>query len=62
MELLFSVKQTHLADLESEVMAVSDPSSERYGHHLTNEEVHSLVAPKPEYIATVHEFLKVPFF
>ena len=39
-------------------MSVADPRSPNYGHHLSNEEVHALVAPLPADIETVHNFLR----
>mmetsp|Transcript_50389 Transcript_50389/g.98765 ORF Transcript_50389/g.98765 Transcript_50389/m.98765 type:complete len:553 (-) Transcript_50389:1148-2806(-) len=57
-ELLIAVKQTNLAKLETELMAVSDPRSERYGQHLSNAEVHQLVAPTAQSVNAVVEFLK----
>lgn len=86
-QLVFALKQTNLPALESKLLAVSDPSSDEYGQHLTNEgrfffefelflgastvcnlyihiigttnnaEVHALVAPLPQHVAAVKEFL-----
>ena len=36
-QLVFALKQTNLPALESKLLAVSDPFSEEYGQHLTNE-------------------------
>lgn len=58
LQLMFALKQTHLAELESTLMRVSDPDSEQYGQHLSNEEVHALVAPDDAHIAAVKNFLK----
>ena len=58
MRLMFAVKQTNLNVLESELMAVSDPTSTRYGNHLSNEEVHDLIAPRDEDLMTVLEFIR----
>ena len=38
--------------------AVSDPQSEYYGQHLTNDEVHQLVAPKTEDVLKVVGWLQ----
>jgi len=57
-ELLFAVRQTHLPELESKLLSVSDPTSVDYGQHLSNEEVHSLVAPSPRHLEAVLAFLK----
>jgi tripeptidyl-peptidase-1 len=56
-ELLFAVRQTNLSLLESTLMKVSDPSSGDYGKHLSNDEVHAMVRPKPEHVRAVHSFL-----
>lgn len=56
-QLVFALKQTNLPALESKLLAVSDPFSDEYGQHLTNEEVHALVAPLPQHVAAVKEFL-----
>jgi len=58
MELTFAVKQQNIEKLQEELMRVSDPDSPSYGEHLTNEEVHKLVAPKSEHIAAVLNFLE----
>jgi tripeptidyl-peptidase-1 len=58
LELVFAVKQQNTEKLAAEVLAVSDPRSERYGKHLTNDEVHRMVAPLPEDVATVKAFLQ----
>ena len=34
-----AVKQTNVAQLEKQLLAVSDPRSPEYGQHLTNDEV-----------------------
>lgn len=57
-ELIFAVKQTNLEELESTLVAVSDPDSPRYGQHLSAEEVDNLVAPRPADILTVLMWLK----
>ena len=59
LELVFAVKQTNLNFLEEILLEVSDPTSERYGKHLSNRAVHQLVAPLPEHVKTVMEFLKL---
>lgn len=57
-ELTFAVKQQQLGELHDVLMRVSDPRSPSYGMHLSNEEVHHLVAPKDEHISAVMNFLK----
>lgn len=56
-ELTFALKQQNLDQLHDTLMAVSTPTSERYGKHLTNEAVHALVAPAAADVATVRNFL-----
>jgi len=43
--------------LEEHLYQVSDPDHERYGQHLSKEEVEALVAPHPESLNTVNEWL-----
>eukprot|EP00930_Biecheleria_cincta_P086318 TRINITY_DN7562_c0_g1_i1.p1 TRINITY_DN7562_c0_g1~~TRINITY_DN7562_c0_g1_i1.p1 ORF type:complete len:559 (-),score=78.46 TRINITY_DN7562_c0_g1_i1:22-1698(-) len=57
-ELTFAVKQQHLNELHDVLMRVSDPRSPSYGEHLSNEEVHKLIAPRPEHLAAVRDFLR----
>ena len=55
-ELTFAVKQENIDRLHDELMAVSSPDSARYGQHLSNAQVHSLVAPAPRNLAAVRAF------
>ena len=55
-EFMFAVKQTNIGRLEEELFAVSKPSSPRYGRHLSNTEVHALVAPDPLQLAAVRAY------
>jgi tripeptidyl-peptidase-1 len=57
-ELSFAVKQQNLQQLHDQLMLVSDPRSDSYGEHLSNDEVHRLTAPKVEHLAAVMDFLK----
>eukprot|EP00756_Hemistasia_phaeocysticola_P034137 Hpha_TRINITY_DN16506_c0_g1::TRINITY_DN16506_c0_g1_i1::g.132576::m.132576/K01279/TPP1, CLN2; tripeptidyl-peptidase I len=57
MELLFAVKQQGVPALERALFEVSDPRSPRYGKHLSQKEVHDLVAPRGEHIEVVRAFL-----
>lgn len=57
-ELMFALKQTNLAELESTLLKVSDPDSQHYGQHLSNNEVHALVAPAEAHVRAVKSFLK----
>ena len=56
-ELVFAVKQQNLKLLEETVLAVSDPRSSLYGKHLSNEDVHAMVAPATESVQAVNAFL-----
>lgn len=56
-QLMFAVKQTHLKELESTLLQVSDPKSQQYGQHLSNEAVHALVAPQQTHISQVKKIL-----
>jgi tripeptidyl-peptidase-1 len=58
LDLQFFVKQTNTDQLETTLMAVSDPDSPTYGQHLSNEQAHALVAPTPASIAAVMAFLR----
>lgn len=58
LELTIAVKQTNLAELESTLLAVSDPDSPRYGQHLTRDQIDDLVAPRAEDIAVVLSWLQ----
>merc|ERR1711934_1184137 len=57
-ELLFAVKQTNLNQLESVLVAASDPRSERYGQHLSNDAVHRMIAPDPARLTAVYDWLR----
>lgn len=58
LELLFAVKQTNLPELERRLLEVSDPDSPSYGAHLSNDAVHSLIAPSQASIDIVRGFLE----
>jgi len=58
LELVFAVKQQNVDKLAEEVLAVSSPASHRYGQHLSNQEVHDLVAPATPDINAVLAFLE----
>ena len=57
LELSFWVKNTNLQGLEKAVLAVSDPGSINYGQHLSNNEVHDLIAPRDEDVRAVTDWL-----
>ena len=52
-----AVKQRNVDLLEEELMAVSSPTSARYGQHYTLQAVHDLIAPAPESLAAVLQWL-----
>ena len=56
-ELVFAVKQQNIDELEKALLSVSDPTSEQYGKHLSNEQVHDLVAPTRSDVSTVVQYL-----
>jgi tripeptidyl-peptidase I len=55
--LRIGLPQPNFHVLEKNLYEVSDPDHERYGHHLSKEEVEALVAPHPESIELVNEWL-----
>jgi len=56
--LTFAVKQRNVKLLEEVLLQVSDPSSPRYGQHLSMEQVHRLVAPAAESVQAVLSWLQ----
>lgn len=58
LEVTIAVKLTHVEELEALVYRVSDPSDvENYGKHLSMEEVTDLVAPSPQGVKVVVDWL-----
>merc|ERR1740121_1650334 len=57
LELTFAVKQSGLQELEETLMRVSKPSSPDYGKHLSNLQVHDMIAPQSIHIEAVESFL-----
>lgn len=55
--LKIALPQPNFSELERHLYEVSDPDHERYGQHLSKEEVEELVAPHPESLNTVNEWL-----
>ncbi|THH10355.1 hypothetical protein EW145_g1384 [Phellinidium pouzarii] len=53
LDLRIGLKQDKFEELVDHLYQVSDPSHERYGAHLSKEEVEALVAPHPDSIADV---------
>merc|ERR1712166_149030 len=58
MELLFGVKQQNLDQLEKALLQSSDPTSPQYGQHLTNLQVHDMIAPSSQNLNVVYEWLQ----
>ncbi|KAI0080805.1 tripeptidyl peptidase A [Panus rudis PR-1116 ss-1] len=56
-ELRIALPQPNFAELERHLYEVSDPFHERYGEHLSKEEVDGLIAPHSDSIHTVNEWL-----
>lgn len=57
LNLRIALKQTDTAGLEQALYAVSTPGSDVYGQHLTKEEVEKFVAPSPESVQLVNDWL-----
>jgi tripeptidyl-peptidase-1 len=55
--LKIALPQSSFHELEKHLYEVSDPDHERYGQHLSKEEVEQLVAPHPESISAVDAWL-----
>ncbi|KDQ10573.1 hypothetical protein BOTBODRAFT_115655 [Botryobasidium botryosum FD-172 SS1] len=56
-KLRIGLPQFNFAELEKALYEVSDPTHERYGAHLSKEEVEELVAPHPESLDLVEDWL-----
>ncbi|KAF2823179.1 tripeptidyl-peptidase 1 precursor [Ophiobolus disseminans] len=57
-QLQIGLKQGHFDELDRHLHEVSDPDHERYGQHLSGEEVDNLVAPTSETHNLVHDWLR----
>ena len=57
LELSILVRQRNLGELESAFWSVSDPSSPRYGKHLSLDEVNQLVAPSEQHVSQVLQWV-----
>ncbi|THH21106.1 hypothetical protein EW146_g402 [Bondarzewia mesenterica] len=55
--LRIGLKQDRVDELISSLYEVSDPFHEKYGHHLTKDEVEALVSPSQETSSLVHDWL-----
>ncbi|KKY24640.1 putative tripeptidyl-peptidase 1 precursor [Diplodia seriata] len=56
--LQIGLKQARFAELERHLYEVSDPRHERYGQHLTADDVNDLVTPADGTLDLVHEWLE----
>ncbi|KAH8078042.1 family S53 protease-like protein [Cristinia sonorae] len=56
-KLRIALAQSNPQGLTDALMAVSEPDSALYGQHLSQQEVDAFVAPKPETVAAVNEWL-----
>jgi tripeptidyl-peptidase-1 len=57
MDVIIALKNANMDKLESEIMAVSSPRSERYGQHLTREEVSMLTSPSQDVRQEIQSWL-----
>ncbi|KAG8713475.1 hypothetical protein FRC11_012024, partial [Ceratobasidium sp. 423] len=57
LKLRIALPQPNFDVLERELYEVSDPKHTRYGQHLSSEEVNNLVAPHPDTLASIDEWL-----
>lgn len=55
--LRIALKQSNYAELERHLMEISDPDHDRYGQHLTKEEVDALIAPHDDTSTLVNEWI-----
>ncbi|KZT21194.1 subtilisin-like protein [Neolentinus lepideus HHB14362 ss-1] len=58
MEMRIGLKQNRLDDLINSLYQVSDPAHERYGQHLSKEQVEELVKPHPDSVDLVEQWLE----
>lgn len=56
--LQLGLKQSRFDELEKQLYETSDPDHDRYGNHLTVEEVNNLVKPDEDALVQVHEWLR----
>jgi len=56
-QLHIALPQPRFPELEQHLAEISDPFHERYGDHLSKEQVEELVAPHPSSVDAVHEWL-----
>lgn len=60
--LRIGLPQSNFVSLEQHLVEVSDPDHPRYGQHLSKQAVEELVAPPPESLKMVNEWLKAHGF
>ena len=58
LELRIGLPQPNFSELEKHLYEISDPFNERYGQHLSKEEVEELAAPHSGSILAVNEWLR----
>ncbi|KAI8976705.1 subtilisin-like protein [Trametes punicea] len=58
MHFVLALKPSNTTGLIKSLLDVSDPASSKYGQHLSKAEVDQLVAPQPESVQTVTNWLK----
>jgi tripeptidyl-peptidase-1 len=58
LEMRIGLKQNRIDELVSALYEVSDPAHEKYGQHLSKEEVDALVAPHPDSVEAVESWLQ----
>ncbi|KAJ7036507.1 peptidase S8/S53 domain-containing protein [Mycena alexandri] len=58
LDMRIGLKQAKLEELISSLYEVSDPAHERYGQHLSKEEVAALVAPHPDSVEAFESWLQ----
>jgi len=56
-QLTFAVKQQNLDELERVATAVSDPRNPSYGKHMSIEAIQALLAPMPQAVKALNDFL-----
>ncbi|KAJ7508833.1 peptidase S8/S53 domain-containing protein, partial [Mycena galericulata] len=58
LDMRIGLKQNKIEELISSLFEVSDPTHEKYGQHLSKEEVDALVAPHPDSVEAVESWLE----
>lgn len=58
LKIRIGLKQGNFQALEKDLLEVSDPDHERYGKHLSSEEIHAHTAPSSEALDAVHQWLQ----